>query len=204
MVESGFHANLVVMKKKDFWNGFACFGTSRHGKTPLSFALATRLLFRNPMAEIRIFDDHFELEGDLVSCKAGWAAPDLVGARSGFERAVLDCGRSVIEFEPNPTEKCKICAAVFWLLLDSRSENKSYDLECCSYDKFTDELKKTNCRWEYPPGSLDEDLAAIHRRLKVSWDYSLVYKTRTDGSTVEGRRVIDALSWQALQRFDGL
>lgn len=63
-MEKGFHANLVIAKKNSDWNGFAFFGMSTQGKTPLSFALATRLLLKDCQLEIRIFDDFFELSGD--------------------------------------------------------------------------------------------------------------------------------------------
>jgi hypothetical protein len=68
-------------------------------------------LFRNREAVIKIFDDCFEVEGGAANGNAPWASPDYVGARFEFEREVLDCRRSVSEFQPGD-EKFNIGAAV--------------------------------------------------------------------------------------------
>lgn len=199
MGETGFHANLVLLKRDDSWNAFAFFGESRRGKTPLSFALATRLLFRNRDAEIKICDDRFEIEGGVAYCNSKWASPDIVGARFEFEWVVLDCKRSVSEFEP-ANEKLTINSAVMWLLLGRPPEGKPFQINKCLFDRFAEELKNTNCRW----GSNDrkEDLKAIRHRLDRNWQYFLIYKEPTDNNTPDSRSVIDGLAWEALGAFE--
>jgi len=201
MTETGFHANLVLLKKNASWNAFAFFGESRHGKTPLSFALATRLLFRNREAEIKICDDRFEVDGSIAYCNAKWASPDLVGARFDFEWVVLDCKRSLTEFEP-ANEALKIHSAVMWLLLGDPPEGKAFQITKCLFDGFAEKLKDTHCRC----GSSDreEDLNTIHQRLDRNWQCAVINKERTDNSTPESRGVIDALAWEALGAFNGL
>ncbi len=53
---------------------------------------------------------------------------------------MLNCKRSVVEFEPKPTEKIDIHAAIVWLFLDPKN-GEPYDIRKCSYDKFVEELK---------------------------------------------------------------
>jgi len=200
-METGFHANLVLLKRNTFWNAFAFFGESRHGKTPLSFALATRLLLRDGEAEIKICDDRFEIDERVAYCNAEWASPDLIGVRADFEWVVLDCKRSLTEFEP-ANEKLRINSAVIWLLLGDSPEGRPFQITKCPFDRFVEELKKTNCR--LGSNNHEADLNAICKRLYPNCQYFLIFKGSTDNDTLAARSVIDGLAWEALRAFGGL
>ncbi|MHA1324663.1 MAG: hypothetical protein ACTSRL_17875 [Candidatus Helarchaeota archaeon] len=74
----GFHGNMVWLENNT-WNGFGFFGQSNHGKIPLCFTLAKKLIESGKT--IKIFDDSFKLEGLCISRyqNRNWDDPDLLG-----------------------------------------------------------------------------------------------------------------------------
>ena len=183
-----FHENMVIWKKADSWNGVGFFGESRHGKTPLSFAVA-HLLFTEGIPEVRIFDDCFTIEGGRVSQCKSWGAPDHLGQAylTGLTRSLKDAGKSLKEVEPGK-ESYPLGKLAMYLLFFSdsvRSEKKR-----CHRQEFVEMLMPTNpFTWSYPKPGKD----VVLKRFKENWSYFIVRRQKETT-----RELIDYLAKEAI------
>jgi hypothetical protein len=185
-----FGENLVIWKGSDSWNGFGFFGESRHGKTPLSFAFA-RLLVDSGLDEVKVFDDCFESEqGKVRQCRV-WGNRNALGEEYYNElvETLRKHGRTISEIYPFH-EQFEIGKMTIWLLLFCERE-VLFRMEKGAYDRFLDDLMKSNpFRWNQPK----PDRKIAEERLKMVWDYSLIY--RNPDTT---RMLIDALATKAFE-----
>jgi len=185
-----FGANLVIWKSGDSWNGFGFFGESKHGKTPLSFAFARRLV-EGGLNEIKVLDDCFELEqGKVRQCRV-WGARNALGDEYYNElvETLRKHGRTISDICPIH-EQFEIGKMRIWLLLFCERE-ALFRIETGAYDCFLDGLMKSNpFRWNQPK----PDRKIAEERLRTEWHYSLIY--RNPNTT---RALIDALATSAFE-----
>lgn len=184
-----FHENMVIWKKAEVWNGVGFFGESRHGKTPLSFAIA-RLLFLGGIAEIKIFDDCFTIEdGRIRQCKI-WGTPDHLGQvyYADLTDTMKGAGRSVKEVEPGrvsyPLGKIAMYL-LFFADITTQVEKKR-----CHRQEFVDKLMSTNpFAWSYPKPGKD----VVLKRFKDNWSYFIIRRQKETT-----RELIDRLASEAI------
>jgi len=177
-----FHENMVIWKRSGSWYGFGFLGESRHGKTPLSFALAN-LLFRSGVSEIRVFDDCFKLERERVrQCREWGIRGELAEAYYGeLARAMKSSGQPMSNLEPGEHTYQLHNVAMCLLLIGNSGD--SVKMERCSREVLVEKLMPSNpFTWDYPkPGK-----NVVLQRFKESWRYFiLLSQTRTTKELID-------------------
>ena len=186
-----FHENMVMWRLgKGAWNGFGFLGESRHGKTPLSFALAC-ILFEKGARELRVLDDCFKIEGERIRQCRSWGKRDPLGEvyYSRLAELMSASGHSVNEVDPGDHSYGLGNVAVYLLLFGRRED--SFKKQRCSRTEFVDALMPSNpFTWDYPKPGKD----IVLQRFKANWMYFIVHtQPRTSGE------FIDKLANEALQ-----
>ena len=170
-----FHENMVIWRrKKEAWDGFGFLGESRHGKTPLSFALA-HLLFVSGVREIIVFDDCFKIEGGRIRQCRTWANRDPLGESyyAALTEAMSVTGRSINEIEPGDhTYTLGNVAAYLLLFVDGVNALKK---QRCSRMEFVEKLMPSDpFSWDYPKPGKD----VVLQRFKENWTYFIIQRQR--------------------------
>lgn len=194
-----FHENMVIWRrKKEAWDGFGFFGESKHGKTPLSFALA-HLLLISGVSEIIIFDDCFKIEGGRIRQCRTWGNRDPLceSYYSELAKTMTTTGHSMSEIEPGDhTYKLGNVAAYLLIFIDGANALKK---QRCSRREFVEKLMPSNpFTWDYPKPGKD----AILQRFKENWRYFIIQRQRKTT-----KELIDTLANEAFEdskRFDML
>jgi len=175
---------MVTWRKGDTWNGFGFFGESRHGKTPLSFALA-RVLFVTGIREMKVFDDCFEIEDSTIHQCRVWGSRDKLGETYYAELAEVmrTSGRSIREVQPRHDRY--LIANVACYLLQLADSTTYFKKQRCSREEFVEKLMPTDpFTWSYPkPGK-----EVVFQRFKNTWTYFIIQRQRETN-----RQLIDAL-----------
>lgn len=194
-----FHENMVIWRrKKEAWDGFGFFGESKHGKTPLSFALA-HLLLISGVSEIIIFDDCFKIEGGRIRQCRTWGNRDPLceSYYSELAKTMTTTGHSMSEIEPGDhTYKLGNVAAYLLIFIDGANALKK---QRCSRREFVEKLMPSNpFTWDYPKPGKD----AVLQRFKENWRYFIIQRQRKTT-----KELIDTLANEAFEdskRFDML
>jgi len=194
-----FHENMVIWRrKKEAWDGFGLLGESKHGKTPLSFALA-HLLFMSGVREIKVFDDCFKIEvGRIRQCRTwGNRDPLCESYYSELAEAMIATGHSISEMEPGDhTYTLGNVAAYLLLFVDSANALKK---QRCNRMEFVEKLMPSNpFAWDYPKPGKD----AVLQRFKENWRYFTIQRQRKTT-----KELIDTLAHEAFEdskRLDAL
>ena len=192
-----FHENMVIWRrKKEAWDGFGFLGESKHGKTPLSFALA-HLLFMSGVREIKMFDDCFKIEGERIRQCRTWGNRDPLGEGyySELAEAMTATGHSMSEIEPGDHTYTLGKVAAYLLLFDGANALKK---QRCSRMEFVEKLMPSNpFTWDYPKPGKD----VVLQRFKEDWMYFLIQRQRKTT-----KELIDRLANEAFEdskRFEG-
>jgi len=184
-----FHENMVIWRrKKEAWDGFGFLGESKHGKTPLSFALA-HILFISGVREIVVFDDCFKIEsGRIRQCRTwGNRDPLCESYYSELDEAMSAAGHSISEIEPGDHTYTLGNVAVYLLLfIDGVNAFKK---RRCSRIEFVEKLMPANpFTWDYPKPGKD----VVLQRFKENWRYFILQRQRKTTKELIGTIANDA------------
>ena len=193
-----FHENMIIWRrKKEAWDGVGFLGESKHGKTPLSFALAHRL-FISGVREIKMFDDCFKIEGERIRQCRTWGNRDTLGEGyySQLAEAMTAAGHSMSEIEPGDhTYTLGKVAAYLLLFVDGAN---AFRKQRCSRMEFVEKLMPSNpFTWDYPKPGKD----VVLQRFKEDWMYFLIQRQRK--TTKELIDILANESFEDSKRFDG-
>jgi hypothetical protein len=181
---------VIWRRKKEAWDGFVFLGESRHGKTPLSFALA-HLLFMGGVRELKIFDDCFKIDGGRIRQCRAWGNRDPLGEGYYTElaEATNALGHSISEIEPGDHAYTLGKAAAYLLLFaDGVSAFKK---KRCSRMEFVEKLMPSNpFTWDYPKPGKD----AVLQRFRENWMYFIIQRQRKTS-----KELIDTLANEAFE-----
>ncbi len=175
----GFHGNMVIWQDHSNWNGFGLFGQSVHGKTPLSYAFAHRIITEglNPVG-VKVIDDGYNMRGGKISCLAGHTGgnPDLLGICDQLKIDMMRRGLDITLLQPNQYEEFPLNNVTIWLLLFTHEADASplngerYKKVSCAYESFIPALMKTNPLWAEGLTEINKE-NMVRRGLKPSWTY---------------------------------
>jgi len=169
-----FHENMVIWKDREgAWNGIGFFGQSRHGKTPLSLALAYTL-FTNGMREMKLFDDCFKIEDGRIRQCRDWGTRDQLGETyyGKLAESMKQSGHSINELKAEDHSYLLSNVAAYLLIADSPVPFRK---RRCSREEFVEALIPTNpFTWDEPKPGKD----ALFQRLKNSWIYYIISRQK--------------------------